>query len=1123
MHPLSTSNQVTSSVGRHGLRHYRGVIFDMDGVVTKTVQVHAEAWKKLFDQALPAVGQLEMNREVVIADPNRLREFDVDSDYLQFVDGMPREDGVRNFFASRDLSVPERAHIGEDAETITPEAAADFEGELTVQGLAELKQSFFDKVLALDGVEVFADATEVLDKLRHERIPTAIVSSSRNAPNVLTAGGVIDYFDVIVDGNTALAEDLEGKPAPAMFLRAADEMGLEPEDMVVLEDAVSGVTAATAGEFGLVIGVDRLQDPGRLAEAGAHIVTDDLTSLKLDRRVTHDMDSRWVLNFTGYEPENEGTREALCTLANGYWGTRGSVPGTLASEVHYPGSYAAGVFNRLTTDLQGHVVETEHMVNLPDWTYVTITDDQGTLLSPTNPSLSLEDYHQHLDLRRGLLSRTIRYRTASGRITEVTTRQFQSMAGENLAAMQIKITAENWSGRVQVRSGINGRVANQNVTDDLQLANRHWEPVTAETLDPETVLLETVTSQSQVHVAIATRTRLTPGSPGSSAHNAEYSPELSRNLITGADELTIGHEIDLQVTAGEKLSLEKIAAMTTSRDHAISTPAINSSKRINRVKSFRDLLSYHEKMWGVLWSKFAVEIDFGRPIDITRTAPVDTMASDRPLLRHQLALNVHTFHVLQTVFGNREELDASVPARGLHGEGYRGHLFWDELYIHPMLILRRPEYTRGLLLYRYRRLGEARAMAAAEGYDGAMYPWQSGSDGREETPTELWNPRSQMWMPDNSHRQRHVSLAIAYSVLRYLEATHDESFLSDYGAEMLVEICRFFVSLTSYDPATDRYSIHGVMGPDEYHDGYPDTPGSGLSNNAYTNMLLAWVLQSTIEWLRYLEKRNDPVGNWLDLFVEEVASWEDVASKLTVPFMEVSGRHIIAQFEGYQDLLEFDWEGYRAKYGNIGRLDLILQAEGDTTNRYKLSKQADTLMLTYLFSAEELYDMLSRLGYEYTVEDHEATVDYYLHRTSHGSSLSRLVHGWVAARIDRSNSWKLFTEGMEVDLSDTQGGTTREGVHLGLMAGSVDMVIRGYAGVETRGNMLRLNPQLPEELPGVKFSLLVQRQPLVVELTHERAELTLLDAASHPLDVIVQDQQQQLAPGQTWSVELVDA
>ncbi|GAA1810762.1 beta-phosphoglucomutase family hydrolase [Nesterenkonia flava] len=1059
MHPFENPFRHSAEAKRHALRHFRAVIFDMDGVVTDTAGVHAKAWKELFDTA---VNQIAGSPQP---------EF-TDEDYLNFVDGRPREDGVRSFLSARNLQVPEGAP-GDSPET------------LSIYGLAARKQTYFEAVLERDGVQVFDSTVDLITTLRSDGIPIALVTSSRNGREVLRIAGLLDAFDVIVDGTDALELGLPGKPNPDMFLHASILMQVEPEDAIVIEDAVSGVQAGRAGNFGMVVGLNRGEDPRRLKEGGADIVVKDLAVAKLATRTTRPYDPNWVLVYDNFDPKEEPTREVLCSMANGYWGTRGSYPGTAADATHYPGNYIAGVFNRLKTDIMGKTVETEHMVNIPDWTFLQVTPEAGTPLLPGSPELI--EYRQELDMRRGLVTRIARFQDLHGRRTRVTTRQFQSLAGVHLAAMEMKIEAENWSGNINIRSMIDGRVANRNVAADRELAGNHLEPVDSREVDGETVLLETQTNQSKVQIAVATRTSVT---------TKGMTNPMRRPVLEG--DLVAGHDISLQVEAGQPVKIEKIAAVSNSHDHAISTVWHNAVKRVQRASRFRELLTYHEEMWGALWHRFAVSIGPGHS-------------------RQQLALNLHTFHVLQTAFGARRDLDASLPARGLSGEGYRGHLFWDEMFMYPMLTLRRPELTRGILMYRFRRLSEARAAARAEGYEGAMFPWQAGSDGREETPTELWNPRSQMWMPDNSHRQRHVSLAIAYSVLQYFEATQDYTFLSDYGGEMLVEISRFFVSMTTYDAEADRYDIEGVMGPDEYHDGYPDTPGSGLRNNAYTNVLAAWVLRHTARLVRELDSRDDPLSEWLDIYEDELEKWDHIAQRLRLHFHQDG---VISQFDGYEDLMEFDWEGYRAKYGNIGRLDLILQAEGDATNRYKLSKQADVLMLCYIFSASELIETLDYMGYDLTMEDFRKTVEYYLARSSHGSTLSRLVHGWVAARFDRAGSWNLFKEALEADLSDTQGGTTREGIHLGAMAGTVDMVIRCYGGVETRADALWLHPLLPDELPEVTFRMRYRNQPILVHINHEHVTLKLSEGSAEPIDVNVEGKPKTLTPGEVWTVKL---
>ncbi|WP_280500705.1 beta-phosphoglucomutase family hydrolase [Nocardia farcinica] len=1050
---------------------YGAVVFDMDGVVTDTAAVHAAAWKTLFDEALGRVRGPD--------EP----EFDIVEDYRRWVDGRSREDGVREFLSSRGITLPE----GE------PD---DEPGALTVSGLSRRKQDLFTAELDRNGVRVFPDAAELLRRLRAAGVPTALVTASRNSAAVLAAAGLAELFTVRVDGTDAARLGLPGKPDPAMFLEAACRLGVAPIDAAVLEDATSGVRAAATGGFGLVVGVDRTGAASGLAEAGADVVVTDLADLpfapphgrpappvaqRWGGGATDGSPGAWNLIYDDFVPAQEGTREALCTTGNGYWASRGSYPGSTADTVHYPGTYLAGVYNRITSHIGGRDVETEHMVNAPDWTYLTVRPADGPVLLPGIPEMVA--HHQDLNLRSGVLTTIDHYRHGQGRRTKVTTRRFHSMTDPHLAALEVTVVAENWSGQVVIESGVDGRVANRNVAADRPLDGRHLCPGAHHRPDEETLLYETVTRQSGVRIATAIRTR---------------TEATVRDRSPLADEQCPGDRFTLDIDSGTAVSIEKVAAVSTSRDRAVSTAALDAAHRIRNAPCLAPMLDAHVTAWARLWDRFGIRLDDGTT--------------------HRLALNLHIFHVLQTVAAADPDLDAGLPARGLHGEAYRGHIFWDELFVYPMLTLRRPELPRAFLLYRYRRLRRACAAATAAGLDGALFPWQSGSDGRDETPAELLNTRNGQWMPDNSRRQHHVGLALAYSVWQYYQSTDDERFLFDHGAEIVIQVARLFAALATYDPADDRFDISGVMGPDEYHDGYPDTPGGGLRNNTYTNVLTAWVLARARDIVLLLDGRDcTPLRERLRLRPEEPARWDRISRRLRVPFHRDG---IISQFEGYEDLAEFDWAAYRSEYGNIERLDLILQAEGDSTNRYKLSKQADVLMLFYLFSAEELRDIFERLGYALPPELIPRTVAYYLARTSHGSTLSRLAHAWVLARTDRTASWSLFEQALAADLADTQGGTTREGVHIGAMAGTADMVLRCYGGLETRRDTLRLHPVLPTELHEAEFTISYRGQPLTVTVTHTHVNLRLHASRAAPIRVVVEDVERTIGPGQTWRVPL---
>ncbi len=754
----------------------------------------------------------------------------------------------------------------------------------------------------------------------------------------------------------------------------------------------------------------------------------------------------WVLRYNRADPVSEGLRESLCTLGNGYFATRGAAPEAVDDGVHYPGTYVGGLYNRLTTTVAGREVENESNVNLPNWLVLSFRIDGGPWFDLAQ--LEVLDFRQELDLRRAVLSRWVRVRDDGGRVTQVEQRRFVSMHDPHLAALETILTPENWAGRLTVRSGIDGTVVNGGVARYRNLDSVHLADVTTEAVDAETLTLVARTSQSNIRIAEAARTRMTSGG----------TPVATSRAVVDEQDF-IAFDLALDVEASDTVTVEKVVALYTSADRSISEPLLEARTKTFRVGGFEELLQDHVEAWDDLWSRFALQLEG------------DGSAT-------QLTLHLHTFHLLQTTSRNTIDLDVGVPARGLHGEAYRGHVFWDELFILPFLTMRLPELVRSLLLYRFRRLPEARWAAAEAGVSGAMFPWQSASSGREETQTLHLNPLSGRWLPDASHLQRHINSAVAYNIWHYYQATADTEFMISYGAEMIFEISRFWASMARYNPDLDRYEIKGVMGPDEYHDGYPGAAAPGLDNNSYTNVMAVWVLCRALDLIADLpDPRRSELRRELSLDDAELARWDDVSRKMRVVLHEDG---VISQFEGYEDLAELDWQHYHDRYGDISRLDRILEEEHDSPNAYKASKQADVLMLFYLLSADELQALFHRLGYSFDDESIPRNIDYYLRRTCHGSTLSRVVHAWVMARSDRERSWEFFEDALRSDLDDTQGGTTAEGVHLGAMAGTLDLLQRCYLGIETREDAIWFNPLLPAEVRSLKLGIRYRRQWLSV-------------------------------------------
>lgn len=1040
-------------------RDYDAVLFDLDGVLTRTASVHASAWKKLFDSFLE-------QRVSRIGEP--FVPFDISTDYPRHVDGKPRYDGVQSFLASRGIELPWGA-------------TDDDPGVQSVCALGNLKGRYFLQQLEQHGVEPYEAAIALVRTLRAQEIRTAVVSSSTNCTAVLAAAGIAQLFDTQVDGTDLARLKLRGKPAPDAFLEAARRLRVEPSRAVVVEDAIAGIEAARAGRFGLVIGVDRSGHGQALRDAGADAVVTDLAQVQ----VAEEPPSAWSLVYDGFDPAQEGIREALCTLGNGYFAIRGAAAWSAADDIHYPGTYLAGGYNRLRTDIAGRVVENEDLVNFPNWLALGFRIAGQEWFDAR--SVKFLSYRQELDLRRGMLLKSITFEDVQGRRSRLRERRLVSMDNMHLGALELSLTAENWSAAVTVSSAIDGRIVNTGAKLYRKFNNLHLEPLAGTVTGEDGVYLHVRTCQSHVHVAQVARTQVF----------------LDGHLLEGRRRVIeepgyIGQELDVDIKQGETLVLEKVASFYTSRDHAISECGLEARKAILRAGRFDALLAGHLLAWKHIWRRFDVHIQ-----------PAD----------HEFKLNVlmllrlNMFHLLQTISPNSIGLDIGIPARGWSGEAYQGHIFWDELFIFPFFNFRMPEITRSLLMYRYRRLGEARAAAAGAGYKGAMFPWQSGSNGQEETQELNLNPHSQHWVPDNSYLQRHVGSAVAFNVWQYFQVTHDIEFLHFYGAEMILDVARFWSSIASFDEERERYGIHGVMGPDEFHEGYPDSATPGLNNNAYTNIMAVWVLCRALEVIALLsDMRRAELTSRLGLSAEEIARWEDVSRRMYVPFHEDG---IISQFEGYEKLRELDWEGYRSRYGNIQRLDLILEGENDSANRYKLSKQPDVLMLFYLFSSEEIGELFERLGYPFEYETIPRNVAYYASHSSHGSTLSRVVYAWVLARSDRPRAMDFFAEALQSDVSDVQQGTTAEGIHLGAMAGTVDQVQRVSTGIEVRGDVLRLNPELPREMERLDMRIRYRGHSLDLRLTRDSLTVRGHDAEAPPFSLCVEGKVCEFVSGST--------
>ncbi len=515
-----------------------------------------------------------------------------------------------------------------------------------------------------------------------------------------------------------------------------------------------------------------LRDTEAVADFAGHL------SEHMDRVLSRE---GWLLHYDSYEPDKEGTREALCTLGNGYFATRGAAPESEADHAHYPGTYIAAFYNRLRTDRAGRKVDNEDLVNLPNWLALKFRIDGEDWFDLDE--VDIESYEQRLDIKHGLLHRTVQFRDRLGRATRLEQTSFVHMDDPHLAGLKTTVIAVDWSGPLEIRSVLDGRVINDNVRGHAELRKRHLEVLDLDEVDAETVCLRVRTTQSRREVAQAARTQVFRN------HQPVEVEPVYVHDVAGE----VGHHYTVEVERGDKIVVEKLMAMYNSRDVGISECGYNAKKHIGRAPRFDEAVISHQRAWNHIWRRF----DIGLVCDGECRMDADPV----------MILRLHIFHLVQTASPNTRDIDTGIPARGWHGEAYRGHVFWDELFVFPLLNLRMPEITRALLLYRYRRLDEARQRAAAMGCRGALYPWQSGSDGEEETPMAHYQPDTKSWKPENTWLQRHISAAVAYNVWQYYQVTDDLEFLDRYGSEIILEVARFYANLASYNNKLDRYEI----------------------------------------------------------------------------------------------------------------------------------------------------------------------------------------------------------------------------------------------------------------------------------------------------------------------------
>jgi beta-phosphoglucomutase family hydrolase len=962
---------------------FDAAIFDMDGVVTRTVELHAAVWKDLFDAYLH-----ERESRGEPAQP----PFDLKEDYLAYVDGKPRAEGARSFLAARGITLP----YGDASDPPTRE---------TVCGLGNRKDVLFERRLRAEGAGSYAATVALIEELRSSGIRTALVTSSRHGREVLESAGVMPLFEVILDGADALELGLKGKPDPDIFLTAAERLGTEPRRCIVFEDAMAGVQGGRAGGFGLVIGIDRGDNRRALLASGADLVVSDLSELPLDVLETHFREQAeerlqrestmltqeaWRIEQEGFDPTREREMESIFTVGNGYLGVRGALDTPL------PGSradlFVAGIYDRKQSSLPYSELEflTEdrgdypysELVSLPFPFAVRITVDGRPLDLIQGP---WREHWRRLDLQRALLFGRSRFEDERGRSTVVETWRCASLADPHLLMQEVCVTCENHSGLVEIDASP--------WEPDLPREHPHLRPLAVHV--PEGLEARLYATQaSNLSVALVFRARL-----ATEAQGRLYWQAAGR--------------------AGTTVRLRRYICVYSSRDGEAPVQMAVTHLGEKRWEDFDRDRAAHEARWAGYW----------------RVADVQTEGSAATTQ----ALRFNAYHLR---IAADHDPQVSVGARTLSGRAYEGHVFWDvEVFMLPFYLHVSPDIARALLLYRYHTLDGARQRARQLGYRGACYAWESTVTGADTTPRRIFLKTTDREIPIyTGFEQIHVTADVAYGIWRYFEATQDNDFMAEAGAEILLETGRFWASRCMR--GAQHYHIRGVTGPDEYH--------HTVDDNAYTNWMARFNLQQALwatQWLAaYRPERWGALQAALALESEEIAAWEEVARELYCPQPGPAG--VIEQFEGFFQLREYHLTEAERFRPPVRRL-----FEAEEVNRSQLIKQADVLMLPFLFPEQFSRPVLA------------ANYHYYEPRTDHGSSLSPPVHAALAARLGlKHEAQRYWRRSLWLDLSNTMGNSAL-GIHAACMAGTWQALVYGFLGMRFSAAGPVLDAEAAAQLP----------------------------------------------------------
>jgi alpha,alpha-trehalose phosphorylase len=744
----------------------------------------------------------------------------------------------------------------------------------------------------------------------------------------------------------------------------------------------------------------------------------------------------WNVIEKAFRPEFLAQLETMLALGNGYLGMRGGPEeGGPNSE---NGTFINGFYETRPIvygeDAYGFAKTGQTICNVTDSKIIKLfVDDEPFWL----PNAALLSYDRRLNMKSGTLDREILWETPAGKQVSITSQRLISFVNRHVAAISYRVTLLNAQAFVVISSEVATNEAGaRSAENDPRLARafsgRVLHPRTSYSKDRRIVLCH-ATEKSAFTLTCATDSALESSCP--------YSYKVAHNDDFGQVAFTV------EAQPGSTIHLTKYMVYHTSQTASAEELCGRAEWTMDRVVSqgFQQLLASQEQYMEEFWRRSDVRIKDIRE-DRTKRSTVEI----------QQAIRFNLFHILQA--SARAE-DTGVPAKGLTGQAYEGHYFWDtEIYLLPFLTYTSPRIARNLLAFRYKMLPQARARAQELGHRGAMFPWRTIS-GEEASAYYAAGTA-----------QYHINADIMYALRKYVQATGDESFLRDYGAEMLVETARLWAHLGFYSDAKGgKFCINGVTGPDEYN--------AVVNNNAYTNLMARENLRYATQVVEFLRKTEPDAYNALlhktALDPSEVNEWLRAAENMYVPYDEKL--EIIPQDDNFLDREPWDFRNTPRD-----RYPLLLFYHPLNIYRKRVIKQADVVLAMFL------------LGDVFPPEMKKRNFDFYDPLTTGDSSLSSCVEAIIAAQTgDMDKAIRYGMAALLMDLADV-GGNVKDGCHIASMGGTWMMLTYGFGGMRDDDGTLSFWPRrAPEENAILRFPLTYHGQMLEIEIGLERVEYTL--------------------------------